>query len=118
MYETGRVGGRPYGVYINNKIFKGMSKYKFNIGDRVKIVKYGHLMVENKNTDCPLNFPIIYVEGKYAYKDTDPLIVGQKGVVVERTKTQEVNQYALHGPNKYAWYDEEQIERLATEHKS
>lgn len=95
-----------------------MSKYKFNIGDKVKIVKYGHIMTGRVDNPHMHRFPIVDIEGTLMDVDVEPSLIGQTGVVVERTKTQGVNQYALHGPNKYAWYDEEQIERLATEHKS
>jgi hypothetical protein len=70
---------------------------KFKIGDKVRIINYGHRIYDIKNGK--LCNPI----------DINPDIIGKKGVIVEKHG----KQYAIHGiKTKYAWYDKEQLEAI------
>ena len=83
----------------------------FNIGDKVRIVKYGSLLWENVTMPQP--------EGKrHIYKDRNPIrwfdinpeLVGKEAVVQEVHNTQGRPKYVLSGLTKVAWYDHEQLE--------
>lgn len=83
---------------------------KFNVGDKVRIVKYGSWMWVNKKEVQPTDWPLIgEKENVYIY-DWNSELVGQEGIVTQVTKPQNLYQYSLHGPNTVAWYDEEQLE--------
>jgi hypothetical protein len=67
-----------------------MPKYKFNIGDKVKIVNYGH--------DSTIG-------------DLMPELIGREAIVKKCNKSQGDNMYGLHGiEEKTAWYYEDQLE--------
>lgn len=69
-----------------------MPKYKFNIGDKVKIVNYGH--------DSSIG-------------DLMPELIGREAIVMDFTENQGDNKYALHGiEEKSAWYYEDQLEMI------
>ena len=79
-----------------------MSDSKFKIGDKVRIIGYGHLFWSyDKPSD---KIPTWY--------DMSPELVGQIGIIANITNTQGIPKYALKGPNKYAWYDEKQLEKV------
>lgn len=86
---------------------------KFKVGDEVVIVNYGHLFWSR----MPLpgcNFPVLFEnkkEGYVAY-DMHPDYVGQKGTVTDAHLTQGIPRYALEGPGKVAWYNEEQLKKI------
>jgi len=86
-----------------------MDNPKYKEGDRVRIIKYGHLMHGPKAM-----FPgmkVIVEEGGNAIFDMSPALVGQIGVVVKVSIPQPgLIQYSLAGPNKTAWYNEDQLE--------
>lgn len=81
---------------------------KFKIGDMVKVVNYGHLILMSPEMLSQTSFPII--GGKWV--DIDKDVVGQTGIVVEAQVTQERSQYAVKGPSKHAWYDDGQLELI------
>lgn len=90
---------------------------KFKPGDEVKIVLYGSCMwtqigtLEDKMFS---SFPIICSAKigniEVNFRDSNPSLVGQKGIVQETTCIQDKWKYVLKGPNKVAWYHEEQLE--------
>lgn len=86
----------------------------YGIGDKVKIVKYGHLILESKNVDHPkLSFPLIEEDENMRWLDMSPDLVGQEGLVSEVSITQGIPNYAIDGiKGKHAWYDEEQMEMI------
>jgi hypothetical protein len=86
-------------------------KNKFEIGDKVKVVNYGHLMWSNKKSGMKMKLPIISEDGNIVWHDFLSKIVGKVGVVVEVIETQGIVNYSLNGiPQKTSWYNEEQLE--------
>jgi hypothetical protein len=85
---------------------------KFKVGDEVVIVKYGHRFwsYEDQSSYAKLLFKCD--EEKYGVYDALPDLVGQKGTVDIVSNTQGRWQYAINGPNKHAWYDEQQLEKV------
>jgi hypothetical protein len=86
---------------------------KFKVGDEVVIVKYGHHFWSYEPVPgC--NFPVLYDNKEEGYKvyDMSPELVGQKGIIDQVTNTQGMWKYAINGPNKHAWYDEKQLEKV------
>ncbi len=123
-------------------------KNKFILGDKVRIVKYGHpiwyskeqypfidlmnkqffanftnkLFKENIIKEPEVDYTakpnnIIGESGTHYTVDTTPEIVGKEGIIVKSERTQGIPSYAVDGiPEKYAWYDENQLE-LISRHK-
>lgn len=91
-----------------------MKKPKYKVGDRVKIIKYGHLFWLNKSvTDISEETPVFFEDDDFLWFDMSPELVGKIGYVSEVTITQEISQYALDGiKSKSAWYDEGQLRKL------
>lgn len=72
----------------------------FAIGDKVKIVGYGSIGVDE-------------VEGQMVVRDWQPQIVGKVGIVCEVNTIQASFQYAIKGiEGKIAWYNEDQLEMV------
>ena len=73
---------------------------KFKIGDMVMVINYGSIFWK-------------FDGGKTFEMDSCPNLIGKVGIIVEATKTQNINQYSIEGiPEKYAWYNEEQLEMV------
>lgn len=85
---------------------------KFNKGDKVKIIKYGSIIWINKKSPKPNNAVIIYENEDFWHIDIMPEIVGQIGIVTDVVNRQNKVTYAINGPNKHAWYHEEQLELI------
>jgi hypothetical protein len=84
---------------------------KFKIGDKVKVVNYGHLMWVNKKIGGKFNLPIVKETETYVCYDTNKGIVGNSGIVKDVKETQGFFNYSLSGiKGKSAWYTEDQIE--------
>jgi len=91
-------------------------KPKYGIGDKVKIVNYGHPIWESKI--CPkqerLDFPVIYEDGAFRYLDMSPKLIGKIGIIEKVDVVQGKPQYAINGiPEKHAWYSEDQLELIS-----
>ncbi len=71
---------------------------KFVIGDKVRIINYGHHIWERGEWD-----------GKIKMIDLSPDLVGKEGIVSKATLTQGIPQYAVDGLRKHAWYNEDQL---------
>jgi hypothetical protein len=109
----------------------------FKIGDKVRVIKYGHPMLTHKENyykmqeyfyyqptffdlmlgnDKPKRDPyvreepyIISDKGETFIIDTQHGLVGQEGVIDECSD----GQYSVFGiPEKHAWYNEEQLELI------
>jgi len=92
---------------------------KFKVGDKVKVVNYGHLIWQNKtNQDAERKFhenngipykelKVLSDDGKTQWLDLNPDLVGKEGIV---DKISDSGDYALKGLSKYAWYSEKQLE--------
>lgn len=97
-------------------------KSKYGIGDKVKVVNYGHLIWQNKtNQDAERKFheqlgipykelPVLSDDGKTQWLDLSPGLVGKEGII---DKISESGDYALSGLSKYAWYSENQLELIS-----
>lgn len=74
------------------------------IGDQVEIVKYGSLIWSG------LELTLKKIgDGVY---DMQPELVGQRGIITGAHLTQGKPTYALAGPSKVAWYDDEQLKLI------
>jgi hypothetical protein len=84
---------------------------KFKVGDKVTIIKYGSRYWSYERIDTA--FKILYDNVPEGYKvyDINPELVGQTGIVDKVIDQQGSWKYALTGPHKYAWYDEQQLEK-------
>lgn len=88
-------------------------KSKFVIGDKVKVVSYGHPIWVNKNSGMEMNFPIISEDDKVVWYDINGGVVGKIGIVEKVKETQGILGYSLSGiPEKSAWYNEDQLEAV------
>lgn len=73
---------------------------KYNLGERVVVVNYGHKIYQHK-------------KGQDFSIDFSPELVGQKGIIVKVETVQNMSHYALGGiEGKHAWYNEDQIELI------
>ena len=88
-------------------------KAKFTIGDKVRIVNYGAEGWSNK----PFGLVMEEKDGMY-HCDAMPELVGERGEITRVEKIQDLwFQYALKGPNKTAWYFEDQLELIVSRPK-
>lgn len=95
-------------------------KSKFKIGDKVKIINYGHILWESKEsykkhfeagrykTERPKN--LISEDEDFFFIDIRPDILGQKGVVDKVSEDQGKISYSISGIG--AWYSEKQMEKI------
>lgn len=84
---------------------------EFEIGDSVKVVKYGSLMWTSRNSNYKLPCPIVSITNHLIFYDRSPDLVGQNGIIREISHTGQSVKYALEGVRgKTAWYDKEQLE--------
>lgn len=90
---------------------------KFNLGDRVKVVNYGHKLWYSKsnNTEFP-SWPILKEDDKAIIYDMNPEMIGKEGVVRISSETQGKPEYALEIQGKQAWYNEDQLELIKTKY--
>lgn len=84
----------------------------YEIGDEVKIIKYGAIVWLFKNIPQPkLSLPIVAEDETMVWLDMIPDIVGKTGLVSHVKTTQGVPRYIIDGiKGKSAWYDESQME--------
>jgi hypothetical protein len=80
---------------------------KFKLGDRVRVVNYGaklltSINLSKENFGEKLKSPQII--------DPMPYLIGKAGIIEQVSST---GGYAIEGiPEKYAWYDEQQLELI------
>ena len=86
----------------------------YSIGDKVKIVNYGHpIWVNKKVEELKLSFPLIREDENVRILDMSPDLIGQEGIVSEVSMTQGIPNYAIEGiKGKHAWYQEGQMEMI------
>lgn len=81
----------------------------FKIGDKVRVVNYGHLVTMKEQYAKSMSFPIYKKEGKNWMMDMCPEAVGKKGTVESLLD----GKYAINGiKEKHAWYDDGQLELI------
>lgn len=92
-----------------------MRKPLYGIGDKVKIINYGHLIWEHK--DIPENQkskrPTYYEEYFMRFIDINPELINQKGLIQEVSNTQNTPKYSISGiKGKTSWYSEDQMKMI------
>lgn len=92
-------------------------KSKFKIGDKVRIVRYGHLLWSSKNHESPMvtGFPVIFEDDTFTYHDMRPELLGKKMIVVEVSICQGKSGYVLDnegGSDRMAWFSDQQLELI------
>lgn len=78
----------------------------FKVGDKVEIVKYGHLIWESKQSEYPMNFPMIFEDDNVRWLDIRPDLVGKAGIVNDELD----GQYSVYDIG--AWFSEEQLKLI------
>lgn len=92
-----------------------MSKIKdIEVGDVVRIIKYGHVLLVSKDYKIPDHWPILKEEENGYLVDVRSELIGQIGIVDGKISTKECISYSLDGPNKHAWYSKDQLELVKT----
>ena len=85
------------------------AKSKFEVGDKVKVVKYGAL-IQSKELST---YPIYYQDKDIIWYDITSKIVGREGIVDKVSCNEEHCQYGVAGiKEKHAWYSEDQLEKI------
>ena len=91
---------------------------KYPEGTTVEIKGYGSLMYVSKEEyklGVSSTWKILGVGAFNWVMDSRPDLVGQTGVVRKAELTQGQWKYALDGPDKTAWYNEEQLKQIKNE---
>lgn len=83
-----------------------MKKPKFDYGDIVRIIDYGHLVWIPGEDGCAV------------HRDLLPHLVGKTGKVVNVQSQGSNHQYSLQGPSKSGWYSEDQLELVTAKNNT
>ena len=87
-----------------------MKKAKFNTGDKVRIVNYGHIAIESIHDEISLGGPIIWERGNMRAIDVSPELVGKKAII---TEGDDDFGYSLKTKkDKMAWFSPDQLEMI------
>ena len=80
------------------------------VGDKVEVIRYGHIYWQNKKVDTTIHKDNIYYEDEdFYFIDMIPELVGQKGVIVRELG----GDFAVDGiKGKHAWYKESQLKLI------
>ena len=80
---------------------------KFNIGDKVEIIKYGHLCWEGVNCSNPMQGSIIYEQDGLRAVDMNPDMIGTIGII---SGIGTGNTYSIETKDdSIAWLDKRQL---------
>lgn len=91
------------------------------IGNRIKIVNYGHLIMFSKREEHRENreriakaFPLIGEDDIGYYYDMRPELVGREGVIVNKTITETSARYSImfNDGNRISWFADKQVEAI------
>lgn len=87
---------------------------KFKVGDKVKIVKYGAIILCASGIGTYDKFPLIRIlDNDIEARDILPELIGKKAVISEVSLYLGTHcSYALNGVSKTTWYLEEQLELI------
>ena len=87
---------------------------EIKIGDKVKIINYGHLLMIFKNSpEASTSLPVYKENEKIKWVDMCSSIIGATGIVQKIIKTQGIPKYSLSGINgKTAWFMENQLKLI------
>jgi hypothetical protein len=88
---------------------------KFQTGDRIEIVNYGHIAWCGEEFKAAM-FPeakVLNKKDRLLTIDTNPSLIGKKGIIVEQSKCQGNYEYAIKfdAGGYSAWYFEGQISK-------
>lgn len=87
----------------------------YNIGDRVRIVRYGQLMfAPNNKFYSRLKFPIIAKDDETIVFDWRSDLIGGDGIIANISTTQDIPTYSIQGIG--AWFNEDQLELVINNH--
>lgn len=90
-----------------------MKEPKYKIGDRVRVVNYGSLLMTNEEWHKTTLAPIVLKDGNIVWLDIAPELVGKEGTVKEASSQTGLHKYAIEGiPGKTSWYTEGQMEKV------
>jgi hypothetical protein len=86
-----------------------MENRKFKIGDKCKIVNYGHLIWQSKKSQEPIDkkFPIIFEYESFVYFDIRPDLVGKEVIIIGISSSG--NRYST---DLFSWASEKQLELI------
>ena len=91
------------------------------IGDRIRIVNYGHNLLFTKDEmrrqdreRFGKNFPIIGEDETFYYYDLRPELVGQEGEIVNKTRcgTSAKDSIMFDHGNRISWFSDKQLEKI------
>ena len=83
----------------------------FEIGDKVRIIKYGHMIFVHKDDDKYKT--ILGLTEGFKCVDAMPELIGKEGIITEIGETFYMNTYAIEGiTSKSKWYDDGQLEKI------
>ena len=78
-----------------------------NVGDKVRIVNYGHLIWSRDGMELPIHSTSN--DGKIKWYDIRPDLVGEETVIIDITETQGKKKY---GTSLFYWANKNQLEKL------
>jgi len=91
------------------------------IGDRIKIVNYGHIILFSKQERhredrerVAKSFPLIKETEDFYYYDMRPELIGTEGKIVNKMHSQGSNRYSVQfdDGNRISWFSDKQVEKL------
>lgn len=89
-----------------------MSEATYKVGDKVRVVNYGHAMWVHKSFG-ESSLPLIKEYESVRVVDLQPDLIGQQGVVGQVVIIQERPSYVVEGiSGKSSWYYEDQLEAV------
>ena len=92
-----------------------MNKVNLQIGDKVKIINYGHIMVINKNIwPIPIeeySYPIIKDYGWWCIMDISRELVGMKGIITDELDGS-YRVYIKKLKSSIAWFCKKQLKKI------
>jgi hypothetical protein len=87
---------------------------KFKINDCVKIVNYGSLMWVSNDYKSKISnkYPIVEEKSNITIIDRNPELINKTGTIDFISFSEGKYSFILKGPNKVAWYNEKQLEKI------
>ena len=91
------------------------------IGDRIRIVNYGHIIFFSKEERHREDrervarvFPLIEEGEDFYYYDMRPELIGEEGEIVNKTTSGGSSRYSVQfdSGNRISWFSEKQLEKI------
>lgn len=80
---------------------------KFKVGDKCRIVNFGHLVWENKSEPIKMNLPTYCESENTRWVDLNPELIGKEVVILEVS-----NDGKRYSTSLFSWALEEQLELI------